>query len=48
MDDDVFEKDFQAWLDDYEDLPMAKKELDAFIAEREAKRAARKAKKEGE
>ncbi|NND07743.1 MAG: RraA family protein [Saprospiraceae bacterium] len=48
VDDEVFEKDFMSWLDDYENLPMAREELDAFIAEREAKRAARKAKKEAE
>jgi regulator of RNase E activity RraA len=46
VDDDVFEKDFKQWLDAYPNLPMSKKELDDFLAEREARRAAREAKKE--
>jgi regulator of RNase E activity RraA len=43
VDDEVFEKDFKQWLDKYPNLPMSKKELDDYIAEREAKRAARAA-----
>lgn len=41
VDREVFEQDFQAWLDDYEDLPMSKQELDEFLEAREARRAAR-------
>ena len=48
VDDDVFERDFQQWLDNYSNLPMSREELQHFIEEREAKRAARKAKKEAE
>jgi hypothetical protein len=44
VDDDVYEKDFQQWLDKYPDLPMTREELDEFLSEREARRAARKAK----
>ena len=40
---EVFEKDFQAWLDNHEDLPMSKEELDAFLEAREARRQARNA-----
>ena len=48
VDDDVFEKDFKAWLDKYENLPMPKEELDAYIKERDERRAARKKKQEQE
>ena len=43
VDDEVFEKDFKDWLDTYPNLPMSKKELEDYIAEREARRAAREA-----
>ncbi|RIV72378.1 RraA family protein [Flagellimonas aequoris] len=39
VDDAVFEKDFKEWLDKYPNLPMPKKELDAFLKEREEKRS---------
>lgn len=38
VDDEVFEKDFKAWLDRYPKLPMPKAELDAFLKEREERR----------
>ena len=38
---EVFEQDFQKWLDDYEDLPMSREELDAYLEAREARRKAR-------
>ena len=41
VDDDVFEKDFREWLDDYSDLPMPREELNAFMEERDKRRAAR-------
>ncbi|MDA0194398.1 MAG: RraA family protein [Bacteroidetes bacterium] len=41
VDDDVFEKDFKQWIDQYPNLPMPKKELTDFIKEREEKGAAR-------
>lgn len=44
VDDEVFEKDFKEWLDQYPNLPMSKKELEDYIDEREARRAAREAK----
>jgi 4-hydroxy-4-methyl-2-oxoglutarate aldolase len=44
VDRDVYEKDFQQWLDEYPNLPMSKEELNEFLEAREAKRAARKAK----
>ena len=40
VDKEVFEKDFQEWLDD-QDLPMSREELDAYLEAREARRAAR-------
>ncbi len=43
VDPDVFEKDFQEWLQQHPDLPMTKDELSEFLKAREAKRAARKA-----
>jgi regulator of RNase E activity RraA len=46
VDDDVFEKDFQQWLDAYPNLPMSRKELTDFIEEREARRKAREANQE--
>ncbi|NND31010.1 MAG: RraA family protein [Saprospiraceae bacterium] len=42
VDDEVFEKDFKEWLNNYANLPMSKQELDDYIAEREARIAARK------
>ena len=44
VDDDVFEQDFETWLDTYTDLPMPKEELDAFIKERKERMKANKAK----
>ena len=41
VEDDVFERDFQQWLDEYQNLPMPKQELDDFMKAREARRAAR-------
>jgi regulator of RNase E activity RraA len=38
---EVFEKDFQEWLDDYPDLPMSREELNEFLEAREARRQAR-------
>ena len=38
VEDEVFEKDFKEWLDDYSNLPMPKAELDAFLQEREERR----------
>jgi len=38
---DVFEKDFQEWLDKHPNLPMSKEELADFLKAREARRAAR-------
>jgi regulator of RNase E activity RraA len=43
VDREVFEKDFQEWLDGYENLPMSKQELDEFLEAREARRATRNA-----
>lgn len=43
VDREVFEKDFQAWLDGHENLPMSREELDAYLEAREARRAARAA-----
>lgn len=48
VDRDVFEKDFQQWLDQYPNLPMSKEELADFLKEREARRAAREAKQNPE
>jgi regulator of RNase E activity RraA len=42
VDKEVFENDFQEWLDGQE-LPMAREELDAFLEAREARRKARAA-----
>ena len=44
VDDEVFEKDFKEWLNNYQNLPMSRDELNSYIAEREARIAARKAK----
>ncbi len=41
VDDNVFEKDFSLWLDDFSDLPMPREELNKFMAERDAKRKAK-------
>ncbi|MBK8501827.1 MAG: RraA family protein [Saprospiraceae bacterium] len=46
VDDEVFEKDFKQWLGAYTNLPMARKELNDYLEELDARRAARKAKKE--
>ena len=43
VDRDVFEKDFQQWLDEHPNLPMSKEELADFLKAREARRAAREA-----
>ena len=43
VDDAVFEKDFEQWLAQYTDLPMPRKELDDFMKERKARRAANNA-----
>ncbi len=43
VDRDVFENDFQQWLDQYPNLPMSKEELADFLKAREALRAAREA-----
>ena len=43
VDDEVFEADFRKWLSEYEDLPMPKEELEAFLKARDARRAAQKA-----
>lgn len=45
VDRDVFEKDFKEWLKTYQNLPMPREELDAYIKAREAKRAERENKK---
>jgi len=45
VDDEVFEKDFKIWLDDYPNLPMSRQELADYMKERDAKRKA--AEKEG-
>ena len=37
---DVFEKDFKTWLDNYENLPMSKEELDSYMKERDDRRKA--------
>jgi len=37
VDHEVFEKDFQQWLDEYPNLPMSKKELDDFLEARAAR-----------
>lgn len=42
VDPEVFEKDFQQWLDKYPNLPMTRKELSDFQEARKAQRAARK------
>ena len=41
VDDEVFEKDFKAWVNQHTNLPMPKKELDDFMKARDARRAAR-------
>ncbi|GJM30289.1 MAG: hypothetical protein DHS20C17_29240 [Cyclobacteriaceae bacterium] len=38
---DVFEKDFQQWLDNNAELPMSRAELNEFLEAREARRKAR-------
>ncbi len=43
VDDEVFEADFREWLSEYDDLPMPKEELEAFLKARDARRAAQKA-----
>jgi regulator of RNase E activity RraA len=46
VDRDVFERDFQQWLDKHPNLPMSKEELADFLKAREAQRAAREAKQD--
>jgi hypothetical protein len=41
VDREVFEKDFQQWLDEYPNLPMSKEELNDFLDARAARKAAR-------
>ncbi len=45
VDDEVFEKDFREWLGAYENLPMEREELDAFLEARDKRRAERAAAK---
>ncbi|MFY0653896.1 MAG: RraA family protein [Cyclobacteriaceae bacterium] len=40
VDDDVFERDFKQWLDKHPNLPMPKKDLEAYMKERDEKRRA--------
>jgi len=40
VDKDVFEKDFQQWLDKYPNLPMTKKELADYLEAQKARRSA--------
>jgi regulator of RNase E activity RraA len=42
VDRDVFEKDFQQWLDKYPNLPMSRKELTDYQEAEKARRATRK------
>ena len=39
VDKDVYEKDFQQWLDKHPNLPMSREELSDFLKEREARRS---------
>ena len=39
VDQDVYENDFQQWLDKHQNLPMSREELSDFLKEREARRA---------
>ncbi len=41
VDDDVFERDFQAWLSEHPTLPMSRNELNDFLEKRETRRKAR-------
>jgi regulator of RNase E activity RraA len=41
VDKDVFEKDFNEWLDNKDDLPMSRAELNEFLEAREARRKER-------
>jgi regulator of RNase E activity RraA len=41
VDSDVYERDFQQWLDKHPNLPMSKEELSDFMKAREARRAAK-------
>ncbi len=43
VEDEVFEKDFEEWVAEYSDLPMPKEELEIYMEERAARRAANKA-----
>ena len=43
---DVLEKDFRLWLDQHQNLPMSRKELNDFLEARDARIAAKKANKE--
>ena len=40
VDDEVFEKDFKEWLDQYPDLPMPRQELEDYMKERDESRKA--------
>ena len=42
VEDEVFEKDFKEWVNQHNNLPMPKKELDDFIKARDERRAAAK------
>jgi hypothetical protein len=35
VDDEVFERDFKEWLDQYPDLPMSRQELEDYMNERD-------------
>ncbi|MEM9326285.1 MAG: RraA family protein [Bacteroidota bacterium] len=37
VDDDVFKRDFRQWLSEYEELPMPREELNAYLAELDAR-----------
>ena len=38
VEDEVFEKDFREWLDNYSNLPMPKEELEAFLEARDQRK----------
>lgn len=38
VDDDVFQKDFKKWLDNYPNLPMSKEELESYMKELEIRK----------
>lgn len=41
VDREVFEKDFQQWLENYQNLPMSREELNNYMKEREKRRKTR-------